>query len=608
LLRGLVFTVIGFKENFRVDEGAMRSRARACVVRFAVFSILVSAALADEIDEPDQGKTVSSVPYDKPGAFSVFQPVVRQADFVGVSPPLSELAAPGPRVLKNVPPHIFPIGRRPPPAKLQAAAAVDPVLQAFTPSLAMPSPLLTFDGVSENGYVPPDTNGDVGPSNYVQFVNILYQVYDKSTGTALTPPLKLSSLFASCGCACGAGDAGDPIALYDPLADRWLLSQFTNPSVTPYHQCIAISQTGDPTGAYYIYSFQMPNTAFNDYPKFGVWPDGYYMSDNQFGTFGGAGAFAFDRSKMLVGDPTATYIYFNLATFDASIFSLLPSDVDGPPPPVGTPNYFTYFISNALRTFRFHADFSNPTASTFTELPESPIAVAPFTALPFSASISQPNTTQLLDGLGDRLMYRLQYRNFDGFESLVVNHSVSVGSQSGVRYYQLRRPLPGGSFSVYDQATFAPADGLSRWMGSAALDGQTNFAVGYSVSGTNQFPSIRYAGRLASDPTNSLSQGETTLQAGGGSQTGTERWGDYSMLAIDPNDDCTFWYTTEYYTNTDSFAWHTRIGSFQFPGCTPSPKGTLFGTVTDATSGLPISVAVVKTDFSVRLATPAHTR
>ena len=260
---------------------------------------------------------------------------------------------------------------------------------------------------------------------------------------------------------------------------------------------------------------------------------------------------------------------------------MLPSDLDGPPPAVGTPNYFVVLTareftdpSDALRVFEFHADFSNPTSSTFTERPESPILTAPFNPnlCNFSLNcIPQPLPIIKLDAISDRLMYRLQYRNLGASESLVVNHTVNVGGtgedHAGVRYYKVVRNLPAGSFVIQEQATFAP-DSDNRWMGSAAIDKQGNLVVGYSVSSATTFPSIRYAGRLATDPPGSLFQGEVTLQAGGGSQGSfSHRWGDYSLLAVDPVDDCTFWYTTEYYSATSQSLWQTRIGNFKFPSC-----------------------------------------
>jgi len=495
----------------------------------------------------------------------------------------------------------------------------------------MPAPSLTFEGVSNRdnqtlfGYqvLPPDTNGDVGRSHYVQMVNNAYQVFAKD-GQALMPPRKLSDLFAALGPPCGSKNHGDPVVLYDPLADRWILSQLCVMATPNYHELIAISQTGDPMGAYFLYDFMMPNLKFNDYPKFGVWPDAYYMTDNEFdfnsGYFLGGGVFAFDRAKMLVGDPSASFIYFDLAEVDPLIGGMLPSDMDGlTPPPRGTPNYMAYFTADEfgdpadrLRVFEFHADFLNPGGSSFTERAESPVPVAAFNPLspPGRHNIPQPppasmDKVQGLDALTDRLMHRLVYRNFGDHESLVVDHTVNVSGgltvgtfQAGVRYYELRRPLPDGRFAVNEQATFAP-DGDSRWMGSAAMDHDGNLAVGYSVSSLTTRPSIRYAGRLATDPPNGLYQGERTLHEGTFVQwNNINRWGDYSALTVDPVGDCTFWFTSEYYEADDPASiaeWQTRVGRFAFPSCTPASGGAVRGKVTDAVTGLPILGAVVRT-------------
>ena len=445
--------------------------------------------------------------------------------------------------------------------------------------------------------------------------------------------MTLGSLFATIAGPCANTNAGDPIVLYDSLADRWLISQFCTIANPNTHQLIAISKTPDPAGAYYLYDFVMPNNKFNDYPHFGVWPDGYYMTDNQFNQAGtaflGGGVFSFDRAKMLAGDPTAGFIYFDLFTLDPSIGGMLPSDADGlVPPPPGAPNVFSYFIatefgdaSDGLRVFNFHSDHAVPANSTFIERAESPIAVAAFNPLvpPGRDNIEQPppavNATAALDAIGDRLMHRLQYRNFGTHSSLVLNHTVNVGTgntlalhQAGIRYYELRST--GAAYSVNEQASFAP-DTTNRWMGSAAMDHQGNLAVGYSVSSTTVFPGARYAGRLAGDPANGLFQGEATLQAGGFVQTHTSsRWGDYSSTNIDPSDDCTFWHTNEYYLDDQpaiTAEWHTRVGSFKVnAGCVAPAQGTVVVNVTNCDSGLPVQGASITIDNNLYGSTLAN--
>ncbi len=518
-----------------------------------------------------------------------------------------------------------------------APIPADTALQTRAAVTAIPAPLVSFDGLNNTdnfnafgGRVnPSDDNGDVGPNHYVQQINLLVRVFDK-TGTPLTAPFKLSSLFAPIGGQCSVQDAGDPVVLYDALSDRWLLSQFAFASVSapPYHECVAVSKTADPTGAYYVYDFVTAGNELPDYPKPAVWPDAYYMMVHQFtngGPFNGTGVYSFDRKKMLAGDFTAGYIYFNLnlASHPEGIGGGLFADVDGlTPPPAGRPGIFAYFTAtsfgdpaNGIRLFDFHADFDVPANSTFTE-PQTtyaaPLPVAAFSLAnpPGRRDIPQPpptTVTAALDAIADRFMHRLQYRDFGGYESLVTNHTVGAPAsttfgvfRAGVRYYELRRPLPAGLFFVNEQATFAPADGTNRWMASAAMDHEGNIGVGFSVSSTTVFPGIRYAGRLASDPPGGLFQGETDLQAGSGVQTTTNnRWGDYSGLTVDPTDDCTFWYTTEYYTAasqaTSAAGWLTRIGSFKVnPACTAPPQGTLTGTVTHCSTGLPAVGALVE--------------
>ncbi|MFY9552105.1 MAG: carboxypeptidase-like regulatory domain-containing protein, partial [Thermoanaerobaculia bacterium] len=505
---------------------------------------------------------------------------------------------------------------------------------------ALPSST-SFEGLADTdngaGLVnPSDSNGAVGPNHYVEVVNTRVRVYDKS-GNPLTPPFRQSSLFASIGGICATGDAGDPIVLYDKLADRWQVSQFAFTAINapPYHQCIAESINGDPAGKYYLYDFQLPSNNFPDYPKLATWPDAYYLSTRQFlngGPFNGEGAIAFDRKKMLVGDPTATLIYFSLSNggngLSFSSSGMLPLDFDGLLPPApGTPNIFAIYTAaifgdpqgDALRLFDFHVDFGTPGNSTFTERSESALPVAAFDPLnpPGRADIEQPppaNAGDNLDSIGDRLMYRFQYRNHDGIESLVAVHTVNVGvhlttrfptpseHQAAPRYYELRRSTPGGAFSIYDQATFSPdagnpVTGLNRWMGSAAIDNQGNLVVGYSTSSPSVFPSVNFAGR-AFNETGGLLQGEATIFAGLGSQIlSGNRWGDYSALQLDPVDECTFWYVNEYYPvgdrNTNQFNFHTRVGKFKFAGCTPPARGAIAGKITDCVTGLPIVGAVV---------------
>jgi len=450
------------------------------------------------------------------------------------------------------------------------AGRPDPVHQKHATTLAMPSSS-SFEAMGAGlsgftpGGTPPDTNGDVGPNHYVQTVNSSITVFSKS-GAIVLGPENINTLWSGFGGGCQTNNDGDPVVKYDSAADRWVVSQFAVSS-TPYLQCVAVSSTNDPTGSWNRYSFSFGTSNFNDYPKIGVWPDAYYFSFNIFAngsTFSGGMACAYDRADMIAGATAKAAQCFGPKANDGG---LLPSDVTGTTvPPAGSPNYYVDLQTSSLNLWRFHIDWTTPSNSTFT-WPTS-LAVASYSALCAGGTcVPQPGTTQKLDSLADRLMYRLGYRNMGSYESLVVNHSVTAGSGGGVRWYEIRSP--GGTPTIFQQGTFAP-DSSYRWMGSVAMDHVGNIAAGYSISdGTSVKPGIRLAGRLVTDPAGQLSQGETTMVTGGGVNTGTySRWGDYSSMSVDPADDCTFWYTDEYYaSNGDSFHWQTRVGSFKYPSC-----------------------------------------
>lgn len=559
------------------------------------------------------------------------KPEVRTAVAFAVSPPLSEIA----RIENAKPRPPETLGLREPYSpqipRVTVNSPRDRDGSIATPSaIPMPTPFLSFDGLSNfdniNAYglviIPPDISGDVGPNHYVQAVNALVRVFDKN-GVPLTAPFRMSSIFAGIGTPCSARDDGGAIVAYDPLADRWLLSQYCT-AFPPFRQMIAISRTGDPTGAYYAYEFAMPNVRLNDFGKFGVWPDGYYMSSEEFtgSDYTGAGAFAFDRARMLAGDPGAGYIYFNQPS-DAveRRRNLLPSDLDGiRPPPAGMANVFVSYTAteygdpqDAIRLFDFHADFASPANSTFTERPESPLAVAAFdpTSPDGRADITQPAPGDKLDSNSDRINYRVAYRNHGSQESLVLNQTVRLTQdpaayRAGVRLYELRRS-PSPSFVVTEQSTIGDTTS-SRWIGSAAQDHQGDLAVGYNFVADLKPPSIIYTGRLAADPAGVFRE-ESSLIAGDGVQKAFGwRWGDYAALTVDPVDDCTFWLSGEYYTKASQdisdFTWLTRIGTFRFPECQDAPRSNINGVVTSAATGHPIAGASVTAGAYSRVTTP----
>jgi hypothetical protein len=452
----------------------------------------------------------------------------------------------------------------------------DPVIQSAPGVAAAPTLGAGFDGIGQ-GFsgpqgtftvtgAPPDTNAAVGSTQVVEIVNTAFAVFSK-TGTVQYGPAATNTLFSGFGGACQTTNDGDGVVRYDALANRWVITQFANVQTSgPFFECVAVSQTSDATGAWNRYSFQY--ASFPDYPKLSVWPDAYYVTYNLFNAAGtvfqGAEDCAMDRAAMLAGT-TATQQCFTTST---SFGGLLGADFEGgTAPPAGEANTVIALgtTSTTLASWKFHVDWTTPANSTFTG--PINISVASYTAACGTSGtcIPQSGTTRQLDSLSDRVMFRLSYRNYGDHEALVTNHSVTSGSSVGVRWYELRG-LP-GTPTVFQQGTFAP-DATFRWMGSIAQDRVGNFGLGYSASSSSIHPQIRVTGRLAGDATGTMTQGESTVVAGAGSQTGTlSRWGDYSSMVVDPADGCTFWYAQEYIPANGTFNWRTHLNSFTLPNC-----------------------------------------
>jgi hypothetical protein len=464
-------------------------------------------------------------------------------------------------------------------------AAAQPAASGAAPGPNMPAPIQNFDGLNFNDWgagFPPDTNGDVGPNHYVQTVNTSVGIYSK-TGTELCA-FTFDDLFGAAtvlsGTPCDANNNGDPIVLYDAEADRWIVTDFawTNNDNGPYYECIAASKGANPVNSgWWLYALRADDAShnfLNDYPKLGVWPDGIYMAANMYDcnnncgagtTYEGSRAWALNRSDMYSGATLRTIVF----DVDTNAFTMLPSNYRGPTPPTDTPNYF---VANDLSEFKlnvykFTVDFAIPANSTFTGPTE--IAVGTYSSPPDTIPVLNGNN---LDSLGTRLMMQNQYRNRSGTESLWLSHTAGKASPNiaGLRWYQL--DVSGGAIDTtpVQESTFRP-DSKHRWIPSIAVDQDGNMAIGYSVADASQFAAIEYTGRLASDPLNTVSNAVGLLIAGGGAQNNNcggpcERWGDYATMSVDPLDDCTFWFTTEYYAASGS-DWHTRIGSFKFPSC-----------------------------------------
>lgn len=439
------------------------------------------------------------------------------------------------------------------------------------------TPARNFDGHPFSGVNPPDTVGDVGILHYIQMVNsnrgASFTIYNKSDGTIEAGPITLDSM-GSGECADGLGD---PIVLFDRQAERWLLSEFSN---TGNRLCVYISQTADPvTGGWFNYIFQAPD--FPDYPKYGAWHDAYYVTTNETAD---PAIYALDRSQMLAGAP-AGMLRFTVASLAGFGFqALTPGDLEGrTPPPAGAPSYFVRHRDDErhdsgsndrardfVELFEVRADFADPANASLTgpfriALEEFDSGLCGFTSL---SCFPQPGGGPALDPLREVVMRRFQYRNFGTHETLVGNLVTDVDGtdHGGIRWYELRK-TGDGAWRVFQQGTYAP-DGNHRFMGSIAMDGDGNIAMGYNVVGASLFPSIRYAGRLSSDAPGRMPQGERSL-IDGSAANASGRYGDYSSLDVDPVDDCTFWITGEY---NRSGTWSTRIGAFSFEECGAQPR------------------------------------
>jgi hypothetical protein len=530
------------------------------------------------------------------------EPTFRKAAAFDVSKPLREIAKEAARPAKGGTPRPE-LG----PVVADSGHSRDGALQETAGPSVIPPPIANFEGLSNQDNFdvygfrvnPPDPVGDVGPNHYVEMINIVFGVYSK-TGTLLLGPLAIGDLWQDFPIDECTDPSGDPIVIYDQYQDRWILSQFTTRGLPPdplneFYNCVAISTTGDPTGSYYRYAF---STGFNfpDYPKYGIWRDMYLITTREFGqedtSIYGIGIYGLERHKMIHGDPNARAVSVLLEDSEVPINligdGLLPPDPDGearphkrlPAPIVGTQDdggpYGATFDALNIWEFDVRWGAEQATAELVTQLP-----VAQFDSIypcfPTSRNcLPQPGAldTQKVDILSyrQRPTWRLAYRNFGNYEAMVTNQSVEAAPEhAGARWYEIRRK--DGEYKLFQQGTYAPSDGVHRWMGSIAMDKNGNMALGYSVvNGVDVFPGIRYTGRLAGDPKGEMTQGEGEVIAGTGIQTTTNgRWGDYTSMNLDPLDDCTFWYVNQYYTlegqQSSPAGWQTRIASFKLPGC-----------------------------------------
>ncbi|WP_105189245.1 carboxypeptidase regulatory-like domain-containing protein [Pseudoalteromonas sp. T1lg48] len=496
----------------------------------------------------------------------------------------------------------------------------DPLVQTTLGERAISEPSLNLDGQGADwgDAAVPDTSLDVGGNHVVQVVNMSYAVWDKN-GQLVQGRTPTTQLWQELGGVCADPDAKPPAivgwtaqqdrdgaVLYDVLADRWLLSQ-TAFDGAKMHQCVAVSKSGDPTGEWHLYDFIATDSKWYDKAQFGVWGDGYYMAAPQYSPVDkskqGMAVVAFEREKMLHGLAAQT-LYFD----QADMHNALPADMDGMrAPQAGSPNYFMQMLddqvhgvaADALQLWGLEADWQNPEQSNFALL--ATLATEPFD---IDQSCGKTCVAQdswggdsynALDAHQQALMYRLAYRNFGDHDSLVVNHTVATGDKHfGVRWYEVRNP--GSEATIHQQGTYAP-DAASRWLGTMAMDAVGNIALGYSVSSADMLPAMRYSGRLASDPLGQLGYGEGSVTEGLAPQVNSfdGSWGERAQMTIDPSDDCTFWFSSEYGADTDfETLWGTRIAKFQLDQCQAEPQGVVTGVVRDSETNAALAGAEVR--------------
>jgi len=481
----------------------------------------------------------------------------------------------------------------------------DPVLQRRSGWRQSPPLITNFDGLGalDNSCTNPDTEGDVGLNHYMQMIKRSFAIWDKQ-GNLLYGPVSNKTLWSTLPGPWLDHWFTDPIVVYDHLTDRWLASNMVYEIQGTYlfWEVIAVSATPDPLGEWYCWAYQFDGMP--DYPKFGVWQNEYVMTVNNVDIslpelpFTGVSIWAFNKDDLMVGNPEPAIISFLVENVENDYYKspsgFLPADLDGVAPEPGSPHILVYVKDDAwgfdvdhLSLWQLYTDWENPGNSSLSELVQ--LEVEPFTTnLSNYAFIQQPNTTTTLSTLADRLMFRLQYRNFGDYQAMVTNHTITTTSDThaGIRWYELRNY--GDGWQIYQQSTFDP-DADNRWMASAALDNRGNLALGYSVSGLETSPSIRITGRADADPPGLLSLEEMEVVTGNGSQEQNYRWGDYSCMSIDPSDDQTFWYTQMYMPTTGPLEWETKICSFKLAQELNFNVDTLvFHTADECIIGLPL--------------------
>jgi hypothetical protein len=441
---------------------------------------------------------------------------------------------------------------------------------AAQPSITI---LQSFDGIAADGVAPPNTIGKAGATQFVEWVNNKFAIYDKSTGEQVQAPRPGNSLWTGLGGPCATMNSGQPMVEYDKLGGRWVLAQ---PALSnPAYYCIAVSTTSNATGSFYLYAFPFPAGMTPSTPRLAVWTDAYYASFNikQAGKAAAPMVVAYDRTNMLAGQPARGPVSFQ----PKARTNLLPSDFDGTQAPAaGEPDFYMEIgASTYLSLYQFHVNFDEVSSSSFKLTAKVLIeSVGPgCTRNPPEWTppvIPQPPAAggKALDAYPDQLMYRLAWRNVNNVEHLVANQTAILSTSpvvAGVVWYDIVNPARDPALA--QQGTVSNTGGVSYWIGSLAQDKDGDMALGFNASGSSLYPSLEIAGRLATDPLGTMSSPEFLIE-GGGAQTNASDWGTHADMSVDPTNDCVYWFTGEYVKTTKKgFDWSTRIGSFQFSAC-----------------------------------------
>lgn len=559
------------------------TKNRSVISAIAVLSLLALGLLIYPSSSSAQGvpsgpQVISNAVANGPTAFDV-------------SPPLSEMIS-APAAAPQRSPAVIPVLR----PKLQQLMQASPAhagggtFQPFAGPLIGANVGMTFDGVGNNStnncpsvsgasVAPPDTNAAVGDTQVVQWVNLCYEVFDKATGAKIAGPFRGNQFWSGFKSFCSTSNAGDIIIQWDKANHVWVASQNV---FRPFLTCVAVSTTADATGSYNRYEFPQPG--FPDYPKWGLTPSVYYQTQNNFGTgaaFVGVTVCAYDAVGMRAGKKSPTQICIvdnsNGTLFDDS---MLPADNDTVDAAVITPEVLVGSIDNFpggdthVYQYVFTVTSFKKGTATLAGVNGSMTITVPAFKLGcggFGACIPQPSPgSELLDALGDRLMYRLaRFVDSGGTQHFLVTHSVNDTAAVAARWYEFQAASGSTSLSL-SQTGQTPDDRVYRWMGSVAMDKAGNIALGYSRSSAKagDFPSLYLSGHTAGEAPGTTDT-ESPLFQGSGSQFNTgNRWGDYSSIALDGADSCSFWYTNEYYPTDGSFAWSTRIaGPITFSSC-----------------------------------------